>query len=172
MEVRRKKAFNLIITVAILPAIIMFFAASTYGIFTRSSFLEKLFCLVFLAISVVGLRSFFFSLSKIFSIYPEFELTKDTLLIYDNPHYDKIPFSEMLGCKTYYPPKSSGMIGISIKPDSKIVGNSNIIKDFIYNLSKDSKMVFLSLEYADIDHEYLVDLIKQKIAENAVQPIA
>lgn len=169
MVIKRKKALNAVSLIIASIALLLFFVVSLMGLFSDRSLLEKIAFFIFLTISVFGLRAGFLSLNKFFSSAPEFELTNNELLIYDNTFYNKIPFADMMDCKLYYPPRSSGIIGIFLKPESRIKGNSTIIKDMVFRIPKETKVVYLILEFADINHNQLVEAMRSKIENSKIK---
>lgn len=108
MKIGRKKAWNSVLTFVVFLVSVFILVACAMGIFSEKPLFEKVGSLIFLIISIIGLKVVFNSLNKIFSDYPEFELTTDCLVIYDDSYYDRIPFSEMLGCEVHYPRRSLG----------------------------------------------------------------
>ncbi|WKK75947.1 hypothetical protein QYS49_00335 [Marivirga salinae] len=165
MIVKRKRIWNTILFLMVIPGVLMFFIIGIIGIFSDNSIGEKLLSLFFTSITFIALYSGKSVLMKLISNNPEFELTEKEFIVYDDPKYSIIPFKEMLGCETY-----SGhyedFIGIHLKDSSRIKSNmTKIYKTISGTPPERSKIVFLTLRYANINAEYLVDLLSKKITD-------
>lgn len=91
-----------------------------------------------------GLRAGYRLLKKILSSNPEFELTNDEFVIYDNRYYDKVAFADMNDCKLYYGLKSSVLIAISLKSESTIENaETNAAQRMLFGIPEGIKVVFL-----------------------------
>lgn len=165
MKIERKKTGNVVTLIISSLALLIFFIVSIVGLFSDKTIKVKLGFLFFLGISAIGLYSTITPIKKVLSNNPEFELAERYFLIFNNPYFDKIPYNEMVGCNLYHPPRTT-LIGISLKHSSNIKSNSNKFQKLLLGVPKDkSNIVFLSLDFADIEPHELVRLITDKIAQ-------
>lgn len=166
MTIRRRKTESIITLIIGTFVLLMFFVVSLVGLFSDKGMTEKIMFFVFLGISIMGLYGIYRSLEKMLSGNPVFELSDRSFLIFDDPDFYKIPYNEMLECGLYTIPRAT-MMGISLKQNSNIKGNSNKFQRLLLNIPKDkSNIVFLGLQFVDIDHDKLVALINKKIAQS------
>lgn len=138
----------------------MFSWASINLLFSDPSILVKIFALIILSLMLFTTPSLYYFFIKIFSANPEFKITKDNFIVYDHPKYSIIPFSDIKDCKLYR--NKSYSIGLFLKNESNIEGNSNELYDVLVD-TIGAKVAFLSLEFADIKPEKLLELIKERI---------
>jgi len=163
--IEKKKIGNLIVVVFCLFIILMFSFASIATLINGEveySY-EYIFILFFLLLSFFGLRSMIAPIRKLFSSKPEFELTEKELRIFDNPHYDSIPLSDIIESKIYRA-KYNTMIGISLKQNSNIITNVTRLQLWAFKIPEEkSNIVFISLNFAKIKPRELVNLLNESI---------
>jgi hypothetical protein len=166
MIVYKKKLGNALVLIICLAGLGMFFIASIWGLISDRPVGDKALSLLFFVISVLGLRACWKTLPKFFSTNPELELTEKELIIYDHPEYNRIYFHDMIDCSVFRAPRNSVMIGISVKPDAPYKSNSHRFQRWYFNVSSEkSKIIFISLEFADINPEELSRLIGLRITK-------
>ncbi|UZR93468.1 hypothetical protein [Chondrinema litorale] len=167
MIIKKKKSERLTEVIISIPFVLIIMTIIFWGLFDdfdpELPMFFKAFYLVFIWLAFMGIRSNYRYLLKIFSSNPEFELTENELIIFDNPKYDSIPFSEIIDCTLLYPSKAPNQLFLILKPDSDIIGNTNKIINRIRFTSSNYEAVRLSLGFADIKPEKLLELIKERI---------
>jgi hypothetical protein len=130
---------------------------------------DFLFLLIFLILSIIIIVSVIRGFIKIFSSFPAFEINQEEIILYHNSIYDRLPFNEMIESNVYSS-QYSLIIVISFKPNSKYGNYLNDFRRKIRNISKEnSKIVFLSVEFADVKANELNDKINKMIEFNKIE---
>ncbi|UZR93460.1 hypothetical protein [Chondrinema litorale] len=162
---QKKKKSKLIDLIVFIPVSLAFLVLGIYELFREDTFLLKLFPIFLITVSITLLRKLYFHALKIFSPHPEFEFTKHDFLIYDNSKYNKIPYEDITNCQLFPSNQKAAELLIFLKLNSKIRGNITEDNEEYYKIPSTKKVVRLSLVFADIKPEKLVELIKERIDE-------
>ncbi|MBT31289.1 MAG: hypothetical protein CMO01_16665 [Thalassobius sp.] len=165
MVIQKKKKSKIIDLIVFIPVSLAFLVLGIHELFREDTFLLKLFSIFLITASSLALRKMYFYILKIFSPHPEFEFTKHDFLIYDNSKYNSIPYADITNCLLFPSNQKAVELFLFLKPNSKIRGNITEDNEEYYKIPSTKKVVRLSLVFADIKPEKLVELIKERIDE-------
>lgn len=164
MIVPRKKAFN---TLKLLIGIILvgfWYLISILMLSDPTDIAILIFGIILLLLSIFGTFGIIFTLFKLLSDYPEFELTAQDFIVNDNLKYHKIPLKDIVDCEVVYQIKGPELLALHLNDHSNIKGNASRRVKFINDLPRKVKIVLLTLEFADIVKEELIEIIKERIS--------
>ena len=164
--VRRKKTKAIFsLTLFLLTASMFLFASVSILVKEKyESEIEVVVAILIIAMFLYGLFRLKTPLVKIFSKRPEFEVTKNELIINDNPKYSRIIFSDIHSCGIYKV-RYTTLIGIFLNNNSFIEGNSTRAQRALLKTPKNlKKIVFLDLEFAAIKPKELKNIIDERIS--------
>jgi hypothetical protein len=161
--IEKKKTSNILKLLFVLIVFIVLTGLCITGLISEEkNFLIFIFflpLLLFIRI-IINLKAI---LKKLRSKNPEFELTENELIIYDNQEYNRIFYSEMIECKVYRY-QYSVLLGIILKPESLIRSNITKRQSFVFNIPiEKSKIVFVNLEFSSISPDRLRNIITERI---------
>jgi hypothetical protein len=172
IKIERKKFWPTVWSLFMLFVFSMFLYASILGLLKKQYdfWFDYIFVIIFLIISTIGLiyglKYTRISLIKVLSSSPEFEMNDKEIILNDNPKYNRLPFKDMIEANVYSS-RYSLLIGISFKQHSSYGLYLNNLQRKVRNIPiEKAKIIFLSLEFADIKADDLRDLINEKIEMN------
>ncbi len=164
--IEKKKLSPGLLTVFLSFVFLMFLIAGITGLIQNAyKFnLEFYFSLLFIALSLWGIKKLVWSWGKLFSNSPEFEIDGYGLIVYDTlPRYSKIPFSDITGCDIFRV-REEMKIGIFLKSDSSVEGNITKRQRSVFDVPHEvHDVVILRLDFTDIDPYKFKDIINDRI---------
>jgi hypothetical protein len=166
MVIAKKKSYNTFKLAISFAGLSLFFFFSAIGLFSDRPAPEKIVLSLFLLGSTYGLRMCWKGFQKLLSTKPEFELTNEAFILYDNVEYSKIKFADMADCWIFYTPRHNALLGISLKPHAPHPSNANAFHHLLFNLkAPHTNMIFIPLGFADIKPEDLCRLVQQHMRQ-------
>jgi len=164
MMIYKKRAGNFIDLFITLPAITMFLFAGIGILVTDRPIWQKIAAVIILIPTLLGARSWWYTAKKMFSEEEEIELTHTSLILHDDPNYSTIYYQDIINCRICRASKMPPMLGVSVKPDAPYVSNSTRYNRWRFDIpAEESKVLFISLAFADIDPEKLADAIMANV---------
>lgn len=162
----KKKKTKVLISLTFSGFILLMFLYASISALIKDKYDFKIdiyFTIFLLLLSLLGLASMIIPIKKLLSNKPEFEITEQDFIIYDNPKYERIPFSNIMACEIYKT-RYTWLIGFFLKSDSALESNSKKMQKMLLKIpNKKSKVVFIGLNFAKIKPMTLKKIINDRI---------